>query len=274
MCENSDGKNEQYTEEQDSTDLKTENEDPGLKQRLKNKFKTLGIAIGLGISGYSLTILWYTPFRKTALTNGSSTMMLTQYIVSALAAVTIGTIYLKYTDKGTDYIDINIPNKKSFYTMVGGVIALLLILYTISVFTSFFEVEAADHSIQQSMVTTTTDPRFILLMMPLSILVIGPSEEFVYRNLMQKRLYKDFRKWSAVILSSIVFAAIHYPTYANGDLPSVLVSLGTVFSLSLLLGFIYAWTENLVTVAFVHGTYNAALFGQLYLEMTRGIVII
>ena len=38
-----------------------------------------------------------------------------------------------------------------------------------------------------------------------------------------------------------------------------------VFALSLLLGWVYARTENLVVPIFVHGAFNAIQFGALYL---------
>jgi len=65
----------------------------------------------------------------------------------------------------------------------------------------------------------------------------------------------------------VIFARIHITAYAGGSPAQVVGSLGIVFTLSVLLGWIYARTEKLLVPALVHGVYNAIQFGWLYVEI-------
>ena len=239
---------------------------------IKDKLRTLGVASSLGIGGYMLSILWYVPF-EIGIVSGyvkptGSTMLLIQYIALALSAITIGAIYLHYSGRGIEYIDIDISGKKQLRNLIVGVIALVAMLFLISLFTDLFQAESTQHSIQQSVsADQELDPRFLLIMMGLSLLIIGPSEEFVFRNLVQKRMYQSFSKVSSVIMSSVLFSLVHYPAYATGSMTEVLLSLLTVFGISITLGGIYAWVEDLVIVSLIHGMYNASIFGQWYLSL-------
>jgi len=239
---------------------------------IKGKLRTLAVASTLGIGGYLFTILWYAPFNFGIMSGHveptGSTMLLIQYITLALSAITIGALYLHYSGRGVEYIDINLSGKKQLRNLLLGIIALVGVLFLVSLFTDLFQVESTQHSIEQTVSTDQElDPRFLLIMMGLSLLIIGPSEEFIFRNLVQKRMYDSFSKVSSVIMSSVLFALVHYPAYASGPISEVVLSLVTVFSISITLGGIYAWTEDLVIVSLIHGMYNASIFGQWYLSL-------
>ena len=66
------------------------------------------------------------------------------------------------------------------------------------------------------------------------------------------------------------FAVAHVFAYASANPVATLVSLVVVFVLSLVLGTIYERTDKLTVAAFVHGTYNAVLFGLLYVALVYG----
>jgi len=122
-------------------------------------------------------------------------------------------------------------------------------------------VEGSDHATTQQ---AQERPELMLVMIPIAILVIGPFEELLYRNVIQKSLYDTFSRAGAVVTASVIFAAVHVSAYATAGLGAVIASLGTVFGLSLVLGTIYERTENLVIPAPAHGLYNALLFANLY----------
>lgn len=253
-------------------------ENPGLRSKILSKLKTLGIATALGAGGYMASILWTIPFRESIrlpwLEPSYSGQLIMSYAALALGAVTIGILYLHYSDKGLDYIDIHVPHKRQLALIIGGTLALLFTFYLIASITDLFEASGSKHTIQQTVATGEIDPRFILLMIPLSILVIGPSEEFIFRNLVQKRLYEDFSIVSSIILSSSVFTIFHYPAYTTGTLTQIIISLITVFGLSIILGAVYAWTENLLVPAFIHGAYNATVFANWYTALAFGFTFL
>jgi membrane protease YdiL (CAAX protease family) len=268
-----------YHDSTDRSDTESSEGQDESKSGFRSKLRTLGVAFLLGTTGYSASILWTIPFREVtrapglALTTSSQLMM--NYIALILGAVTIGLLYFRVSDKGVDYIDIHIPNKRQLAIIVGGTLALLIAFFAIGAGTSFFEgAEASEHSMQQTVSNGNIDPQFILLMIPISFLAIGPSEEFIFRNLVQKRLYEDFTKTASILIASIIFALVHFPTYATGAFSEVLISLGSVFVFSVILGAAYGWTGNLLIPSVMHGTYNAVIFANWYTALAHGFTFL
>lgn len=249
-------------------------------RQLKQKLRSIAVAFILGTAGYSASIIWTIPFREITqlpwLSPSTASQLMMNYIALVLGAVTIGLVYFRASDKGIDYIDIHVPDKRSLALIIGGTLALLLAFFAIGAGTSFFGegAEATEHSMQQTISDGNIDPRFILVMIPISFLVIGPSEEFIFRNLVQKRLYEDFSKTAAVVLASGIFALIHFPTYATGPLTGVFISLSSVFVFSVILGTAYAWSGNLLIPSVMHGAYNAVIFTNWYTALAHGFTFL
>lgn len=246
-----------------------ETNDTGKLQDLTQKARTLGVACLLGFGGYGLSILWYTPYRVAAdsstISPGYGPAMVMNDIALGLAAITLGVIYLRYTGKGRDYVDLEIPDARQTGFIIAGTLSLIAVLYTINSLKSHLNVDASQHAASQAVAAGEVDPQFVLLMIPLSFLLIGPAEEFIFRNLVQKRLYESFTKGSSVLIASVIFSAIHIPAYSTGTTIGLVTSLATVFTLSVFLGGFYAVTEDLLIVAIMHGAYNAVIFGRWYL---------
>ena len=113
------------------------------------------------------------------------------------------------------------------------------------------------------------DPSVLLLLIPASFLLIGPGEELLFRGIVQGRLREAFGAPVAVVLASVVFAAIHYVAL-SGSPSARLVTVGVLVGPALVFGTVYELTENLVVPAMVHGAYNATLFTLLYLALRFG----
>lgn len=107
----------------------------------------------------------------------------------------------------------------------------------------------------------------LLLLAALSVLVIAPAEELLYRGVVQASLYDVTDRRRAVVLASVPFALAHLPTLHadTGAPPAVALSLTAVFGLSLVFGWLHARTDDLLVPAAVHGGYNGAVFCLLYL---------
>ena len=113
----------------------------------------------------------------------------------------------------------------------------------------------------------------LLALVVVSLLVIGPSEELLFRGVIQRYLSGVFSRASAVLVTSVLFAAVHAPTFAmaTSGLTSV-VAAATIFAISVTLGYSYALTDNLVVPTVVHGVYDATLFGLAYVALGMGLL--
>ncbi|WP_255190836.1 CPBP family intramembrane glutamic endopeptidase [Natronobeatus ordinarius] len=173
-----------------------------------------------------------------------------------IVVVTAGFLYVKNLDRS--FIDLRMPTLRDLAWGVGGIVALFGVAIAVSIVMTVVGVDAAEHS---SIQEGQENPELLLYSIPFALLIIGPFEELLYRNVIQKSMYGVFSRGGAIVVASVVFAAVHLLAYATAGFGAILSSLGLVFVLSLLLGLIYERTENLLIPAAVHGVYNALIFG-------------
>ncbi|MFC4543850.1 CPBP family intramembrane glutamic endopeptidase [Halosolutus amylolyticus] len=175
------------------------------------------------------------------------------------AAVAVGYLAVRQFDRS--YIDLKLPTKRDAAWTIGGVLVLFGVLFSISLLFQSTGVESADHSTAQQ---AQENPEIMLVLVPAAILIIGPFEELLYRNVIQKSLYESFSRVGAVVVASVIFAFVHVLAYGTAGPGQIIASLTVIFGLSIVLGTIYERTENLLVPALVHGVYNAILFANLY----------
>ncbi|WP_254864263.1 CPBP family intramembrane glutamic endopeptidase [Halovivax gelatinilyticus] len=183
--------------------------------------------------------------------------------VFGIGTVTIGV--LVWTGRDGSFIDLSVPSVRDLGYVVGGVLAIVAAAIAINTLLGATGTEGTDHS---SFERAAGAPELLLVLAVASIVVIGPFEELLFRNVIQKSLYEYFSRPGAIVVASVPFAVVHASAYAGGTVGQSLVSLGVVGSLSILLGTLYERTDNLLVPALVHGLYNAYVFYTAYLAMT------
>ncbi|QCC58357.1 CPBP family intramembrane metalloprotease [Natrinema thermotolerans] len=237
----------------------------GLKRRTSQALVMTGVGLVGLILPQLLMILFAAPVYPFLETLPEIERLVATQLITQLGVV-IGTAivvvaFLRWTDRGLSFIDLRWPTLREVAWTVGGLIVLFGALFAISTLMQSTGVESADHSTTQR---AADNPELMLIMVPIAILIIGPFEEVLYRNVIQKSLYETFSRFGAVAVASVIFAAVHVLAYATNGLGAVIASLGTIFGLSIVLGVIYERTENLLIPALVHGLYNALTFLNLY----------
>ncbi|MFP8952725.1 CPBP family intramembrane glutamic endopeptidase [Natrialbaceae archaeon A-arb3/5] len=154
-------------------------------------------------------------------------------------------------------VGLTVPTGRELLIGAGTVVALLAVGTVISIASGLLGVPASEHTL----FTDDVAPIYYVALMVISILLIGPAEELLFRGLIQNYVRPAFGSTGAIVWTSVVFAAIHLPVYLTAALASATVSLVVVFALSLILGAVYERYRNLVLVMLIHGVYNAVLFG-------------
>ncbi|MFH5797229.1 lysostaphin resistance A-like protein [Haladaptatus sp. CMAA 1911] len=185
-----------------------------------------------------------------------------------LQGVTFGGIalgYLTYRNLGLDFIHAHVPSLRDIGMALVGFVVLFGALQIISQLIQRLGLQSAQNTVVDM---ASGNPDIYLLLIPLSFLLIGPGEELLYRGLIQGLLRKTFRPARAIVLASALFAVVHVFSLSGAG---KLVSIGTVFTLSLILGILYEYTDNLVVPILVHGAYDAVLFSLQYLMATGQI---
>ena len=163
--------------------------------------------------------------------------------------------------------------KEALIGILFGIIGLFLVFF-VTVFTEFalesiFNIEIVQETSGASgdveLMISSADILSIVLFSIEMLLVIGTSEEILFRGFMQKGLVRRLGNKGGIIVTALIFSLIHLIGVFLIDLDSPLyiiisffLSFFPYFAISLVLGLIYQWrNENLIAVVITHGVYNS-----------------
>ncbi|PSQ44567.1 hypothetical protein BRD17_03750 [Halobacteriales archaeon SW_7_68_16] len=232
--------------------------------------------MALAVGGFVITQLWgllmVVGYGATTGAAPAALNVAERVVVNAvaltLAGLSLTYAYVSLTDREFDFVDLQRPTIADLVYGVGGLVGLFVLLIAANAVIQTAGATPSEHQIFRE---ARENPQLLLPLIPIAILFIGPFEELIYRNLVQKSLYDGFSKRAAVVVASVIFAAAHFQAYASSDGLALLASLGQVLLLSLILGGIYARTESLLAPALAHGVFNAIQFGLAYLRFTTDL---
>lgn len=221
----------------------------------------LGNAVALGFgAGYAETGGDLSALGGVAVSIGS--LQVVGMLGTALA-------YLRFRGRW-DLLRVRRPSARTLGLVVAGFLAAFVVNLVRSAATVALELEAATPV--TAVGTGADDPAFVLLVLvAVSFLVVAPVEELLFRGVIQGRLREERGPWLAVVIASALFALMHLPGL-TGSISGRLVVLLGLFAVSVVFGWLYERTGNLLVPWAVHGLYNASLFGLLYLLVVAGAV--
>jgi membrane protease YdiL (CAAX protease family) len=229
-------------------------------------FGAVALLVGIlsGVVVYSLVGL---PLSISP--TGAAGQLLTN--VGTYAAVaTVGGLYLLRHELSLSYVRYRRPGLRDLAVAGATIVVLLALAIVIPLAVDRLGLPIAEHSVAD---TIRGNPTVALAFLPVSILVVGPAEEFIYRGIVQTRLRESFDVRATVAIAAVIFASVHFLAYLDpGNVPGTIVTLAfLVLPLGAILGAVYERTENLVVPALAHGFYNAITFGLAYADVV-GVV--
>ncbi|RRJ32011.1 CPBP family intramembrane glutamic endopeptidase [Halocatena pleomorpha] len=239
-----------------------------------DRLQTVTTAIMIAIGAYVLgnivaSTVMYVLFLVGIPMEGYPERMavLSTLTVQGVGFLGFGLVYLHYTDQ-LDLLSIDRPSRSDIGYLLGGIVAILLSWRVIGiVFTQLLGIDPAESSfIEQGI----QNPTLLLVLAPLSILIVGPGEELLYRGIVQGSIRRVLGPVGGILIASAVFASIHVFGLIGSPLET-LATLLTVFVLALVLGTVYELSENLLVPALIHGLYNATQFLLAYQQATGGL---
>jgi membrane protease YdiL (CAAX protease family) len=175
-------------------------------------------------------------------------------------------ILLGFTSRGYNRKRIS----KEFLIGLGFAVIGVLLVTSVSILLeltieSLFNIEIVQDSNELTDFGIPMDIPSLIVFAIVMILVIGTSEEILFRGFMQKGLVRSLgTKWG-IIITAIIFSMIHLIgiLFLALESPfvfiiSFLLSFIPYFAISLMLGLLYYWrNENLIAVVICHGVYDA-----------------
>jgi membrane protease YdiL (CAAX protease family) len=183
------------------------------------------------------------------------------------AVAAVGGVYLLRHELPLSYVRYRRPGLRDLAAAAATIGALLALALAIPTVVGRLGLPLAEHSIAG---TIEESPAVALAFLPVSVLIVGPAEEFIYRGIIQTRLRAVFDARSAVGIAAVIFASVHFFAYLDPtNVPGTVVTIAFVLlPLGAILGAVYEYTGNLVVPALAHGFYNAITFGLTYAEVT------
>jgi len=169
--------------------------------------------------------------------------------------------FLAVTDQ-LDLVPVRRPTRGDLKWLAIGFAALLALYFSSSAILSALGRQGADSLIAEQ---GSGQPIYYLYLIPVTVLLVGPTEELVFRGIVQGLFRRAYGTRVAIIAASGIFAAVHLSSY-SGD--GLFVTLGMILVLGGTLGVVYEKSENLVVPAVVHGLFNTAQFAGLYATET------
>lgn len=236
------------------------------------------VVVGFALAAFGIAATFVTttpalvvePALATAPAETSVAARTIYFVLNFLGFVLAGAAYLAVTGRGWSFVDLRRPTKRDWLYVVAGIVASIVFYVVVSVLVSVLEVPTAESEVID---LVGDDQTMVLVMIVIVFFFNAPAEEFLFRNIVQKRLYAAFSRLQAVVAASAIFATIHLPMYVAyaGSLAATLASLGIIFGGAVIFGYLYARTDNLLVPIGAHAAFNAVQFGLFYLALEYDI---
>ena len=249
---------------------------PDTRDRLLTVGKMLGLGfLGLAVGTLTTLVLFLVLVGVGVDVQNSPLLTVGISLVSlqGVGLAVVGLLYLRYSGYGLDFVGVRFPTLKDVGWTVAGFFGMLAMLFVAAIVLSVVQSALGVESAQNSIVKTAReDPTVLFLLIPAAFVVIGPSEELLFRGIIQGRLRQVFGPVAGILVASTIFGFAHLTAFAAtaGSVAAVLLPIGALTAVSLVLGFIYERTGNLVVPSLVHGAYDALLFSLLYVTLVYG----
>lgn len=155
------------------------------------------------------------------------------------------------------------PTRRDVVFVAGGFIGLYALQYGLLTALGAVDVVPVEN---QAIDPDTHAPVYFLWMMLVSVLVVGPAEELLFRGAIQGLLKRAWGAWPAIIGAAALFGSLHY-SVGSGPVSGALAYVFVAFVLGTVLGVLYERSETLVVPVLAHGLFNATAYGIQYLSV-------
>ena len=219
----------------------------------------IGITVAAVVASVAVAVVVFVLAALLAYDVFSLPVLVAGLIAGQLGFLLVGVWYTRRHDRR---IPISWPTRRGVGSIVGGTALALGVAFGGLVLLDAIGL-LPDSAIEE---TAAIDPVFLLVLAVLSIVLVAPVEEFLFRGVIQGRLRDSVGPIPAILGASLLFGAIHVPNYI-GSPADVLAGALLIVVVGIVLGALYELTDNLVVPIAVHAVYNVILLSVSYLAL-------
>ncbi|MEA5389303.1 type II CAAX endopeptidase family protein [Haloarculaceae archaeon H-GB11] len=188
----------------------------------------------------------------------------TVVLIGSTAAGQVAFLIVGYAYSKLRSVSVTIarPSGRELLLALGGTVAALVVATGLSVLLTVLDL------LPQSVIgdIATRNPTFLLGLAALSMVLVAPAEEWLFRGVIQGRLRQRAGPVSAIAGSSLLFGSMHLANYSGTLLP-VLAGAALIVVVGCIFGALYEYTGNLAIPIVTHATYNVVLMIISYLSI-------
>ena len=238
---------------------------------------TLGKSVGIGCSniravsvGIGLTLLGLlfggifavlaaAPLFLMGFEFESTPVLLALLIGSQLGFIGAGYLYVRRYRLNVHFRRID---RNDVILIAGGVIGALV--FATAAFFIFDLIGVTPDAILEELVSD--DPMLAIWLAILSVFIVAPAEEYLFRGVIQGRLRKSFSAPLAIVGASLLFASIHFGNFV-GEIGVIVAWSLVIGGVGMIFGVLYEKTRSLTVPIIAHGLYNFIIFVTGYLML-------
>lgn len=233
--------------------------DPG-RSRLHGWLMAIGLAFGVAIAGILVgSILGL--FALVGASGSATSRVVSVIVASEVGYLAVGVGYLRGLADG---IPLSPPSPRQLAGAAIASVALVVLGQGVLRIVPGAGIE----DVSSALGAGAVDPVVLLALAAVSLLLVGPAEEVLFRGAVQGTLRLAFGRWPAILGASVVFTAVHAGALASQPLTTGLTALTVVGLVSVALGYTFDRTGSLAVPILIHGLYNCLLLIGAYVLTT------
>ena len=182
---------------------------------------------------------------------GSTLVLVGATAAGQLGMLALGYAYYRYRDLT---VSLRTPSAAALGYAAVGIVGALVVAVGVSLLLAALDL------VPGSVIgdVAATDPTFLLGLAALSVVVVAPVEEFVFRGVIQRRLRDRFGPVPAIVGASLLFGSMHLANY-TGRLAPIVAGAFLIAAVGAVFGTVYERTDNLAVPILAHAAYNVTL---------------
>ncbi|WP_161606898.1 CPBP family intramembrane glutamic endopeptidase [Natronolimnohabitans innermongolicus] len=226
------------------------------RPKTRDPIYALELVAGIGLLGLALSLALESGLVLVIPGTGPAVIIVAA-VGSFAGWALAGVAYLLSSGRSWEYLDGRVPTARDARLLAVGIASSLAIYGGFVAITSVLDAPVVEHALSTAVVDGGFP--FLLAVLALVVLVNAPVEEFLFRNVVQKRLEETISARRAIAATAALFAVLHVPAFLPGSPTAVAVTLALLAALAVLWGWLYAKTGSVVVPALCHGVYNAVV---------------
>lgn len=230
------------------------------KSRVWLILETVGLTVIAFIVSLLLGVAFIVPLIIMGYEADSTVALSGSTIIGQIGFLVVAFLFIRYRKIDLPF---ETPSRSNLKLIVGGVVLTLVTAF------SLLQIQSMLGLMSKSVIQefAESNPMILLILAVLSVVLVAPSEELLFRGAIQGRLRERFGPYPSLVTASLLFGSLHLLNFSGSILPTLMSAL-IIVVIGGILGWLYEKSENIVVPIIVHAIYNFIILVPSYFVIT------